>query len=275
MATSPARVRAPSPRLPSGRPRRSWHRTPPKEAGHCDEPAEAERDEHEQQQHREGPDEEAEQESRTGGVAPAYVSRREVGQCADENRVGLCRARARGPTSSLADSGAQMTGSGRDDRATRALLCTRGDDPCLARAVAPGCRAVRRARRSQVVPVMDRTAIEDDLLRLERALADRNPDGVPEGLLSLLAEEFMEIGRSGRIWTKGSIAALLQSGPAPIPTPFEDFRVDQLSPGLCLVTYRGAMAIRSSIWVLRDGRWQMRFHQGTPLPVESVGEQSS
>lgn len=123
--------------------------------------------------------------------------------------------------------------------------------------------------------LVDATSVGDELLRLERALADRNPDGVPAGLLSLLADEFVEIGRSGRIWTKDSIAPYLTTGPAPVPSLIEDFRVDQLSPRLYLVTYRGAMALRSSIWVQRGGRWQMRFHQGTPLPMQSGGEQST
>jgi hypothetical protein len=94
-------------------------------------------------------------------------------------------------------------------------------------------------------------------------------------LLSLLAEEFVEIGRSGRTWSKASIAPYLESGPEPAPTLIEDFRADQLAPDIYLVTYRGAMATRASIWVLRGGRWQMRFHQGTPLPVQSTGGQSA
>jgi len=43
---------------------------------------------------------------------------------------------------------------------------------------------------------------------------------------------------------------------------------------LALVTYRAerrnefgaltAMSLRSSVWILRDNRWKILFHQGTP-----------
>ena len=53
-----------------------------------------------------------------------------------------------------------------------------------------------------------------------------------------------------------------------------DFNTSVLAPGAVLVTYRtvrqGAVpdeqpihSLRSSIWKLIDGRWQMLFHQGT------------
>jgi glyoxylase I family protein len=46
----------------------------------------------------------------------------------------------------------------------------------------------------------------------------------------------------------------------------EDFAVARLGVGVALVTYRSRdprHARRSSIWVRRNGRWQMVFHQGT------------
>lgn len=107
------------------------------------------------------------------------------------------------------------------------------------------------------------------LLRLERALADRNPAGVEGGLVSLLADDFIEFGRSGTVWTRDSIAPMLEDGPVATPAQFDDFVTTRLSDGVVLVTYRGAFAVRSSIWIRREGRWQMRFHQGTPLPVGS------
>lgn len=50
-----------------------------------------------------------------------------------------------------------------------------------------------------------------------------------------------------------------------------DFAVQFLAVEAALATYRsehgdGAAALPSSIWIHRDGRWQMRFHQGTVLP---------
>jgi glyoxylase I family protein len=117
----------------------------------------------------------------------------------------------------------------------------------------------------EVLLVIRGPGVDSELLRLERALAERDAGAVAGGLVALLTDDFLEIGRSGKVWTKASIAALLERPePAPVP-PFEHVRVEELAPGLHLVTYRGALAMRASIWVWRDGRWQMRFHQGTPL----------
>ena len=101
------------------------------------------------------------------------------------------------------------------------------------------------------------------LLRLEAALAARDPDGIEGGLRSLIADDFVEFGRSGRTWTRDSIRALLE-GPREDPVAIDDFAVDRLADGVALVTYRTAAAKRSSIWVRSGDRWRIRFHQGTP-----------
>jgi hypothetical protein len=54
-------------------------------------------------------------------------------------------------------------------------------------------------------------------------------------------------------------------------------RTSVLAPGVVLATYRLAwseggyeapkQSLRSSIWKLIEGRWQMVFHQGTPSPA--------
>ena len=106
--------------------------------------------------------------------------------------------------------------------------------------------------------------LREVLLRFEAALAARNPDGIDGGLLSLIADDFVEFGRSGRVWTRDSIRELLEGSPGP-PVPIDRFEVAELGDGVALVTYRAALANRSSVWVRRDGRWQLRFHQGTPI----------
>jgi hypothetical protein len=105
--------------------------------------------------------------------------------------------------------------------------------------------------------------LRDELVRYESALAARDPDGVEGGLMSLIADDFVEFGRSGAIWTRESIRASLE-GPMRSPVPMERFEVARLADDVALVTYRGANANRSSVWVRRDGRWRLRFHQGTP-----------
>jgi len=104
--------------------------------------------------------------------------------------------------------------------------------------------------------------LEEELLRPEvRKSTDR--------LDQLLADEFTEFGSSGRIFDKRQIIDALQRE-APFHSSLADFSVRRLAPGVMLVTYRATdterpdSRIRSSIWKLVDGRWQMVFHQGTP-----------
>lgn len=108
--------------------------------------------------------------------------------------------------------------------------------------------------------------LRDELLRFESALASRDPAGVEGGLMSLIAEDFVEFGRSGRVWTARSIGELLEVPPGE-PLSIEDFQVAELGDGVVLATYLipGSPSVnRSSIWVHRGGRWLLRFHQGTP-----------
>jgi hypothetical protein len=43
----------------------------------------------------------------------------------------------------------------------------------------------------------------------------------------------------------------------------EDLGAVVLAVGAVLVTYRTSGALRSSIWVRHEDRWQLRFHQAT------------
>lgn len=87
----------------------------------------------------------------------------------------------------------------------------------------------------------------------------------------LLAEEFCEFGSSGAVYSKAEMLALLRDEKE-IQIAMKEFVCRVVGEGVALVTYRseremedGAViaALRSSLWALRDGRWQMVFHQGT------------
>ena len=91
---------------------------------------------------------------------------------------------------------------------------------------------------------------------------------------ALLADEFVEFGSSGRVYDRQQTLALLESAEQ-VETVIRDFAARLLTPEVALVTYRSvrrdtprgaADALRSSIWTRRNGRWQMLFHQGTPVP---------
>jgi hypothetical protein len=88
---------------------------------------------------------------------------------------------------------------------------------------------------------------------------------------ALLAEEFVEIGSSGRIYDKQQIINRLQQEQwtGPLPT-VSDFLTRQLAPDLILAIYRivESNTIRSSIWKTTSIGWRMVFHQGTRCGVE-------
>ena len=103
---------------------------------------------------------------------------------------------------------------------------------------------------------------------LERALLDPQVRHDRARLNALLAQEFQEFGSSGRVLDRAAIVEALLAEPA---RAFEmtNLAVRSLGAEAALVTYTsasdGKRALRSSVWVFRDGRWQLVFHQGTPV----------
>ncbi len=91
----------------------------------------------------------------------------------------------------------------------------------------------------------------------------------PSKVAALLAPDFEEIGASGRLWTRESmILALALEPSADDVIQATEMRCAQLSPDLILLTYvsdPGDRRVRrTSLWRRTDGRWLLRFHQGTP-----------
>lgn len=107
-----------------------------------------------------------------------------------------------------------------------------------------------------------------ELLRLELAIAARRVADLPDGgYEASLHEAFHETGASGRWWTREQTLELL-SGAEPTELEIDRFLIEEVAPGVVLATYdiRGPRPTRrASLWVLDDGRWRMRFHQGTLL----------
>lgn len=86
---------------------------------------------------------------------------------------------------------------------------------------------------------------------------------------SILAAEFVEFGRSGRIWTReATLTTPKQKIGARIP--LAKFAVRMISNEVALVTYRSEgleddieVGNRASIWRRRGDGWKLEFHQGT------------
>lgn len=119
-------------------------------------------------------------------------------------------------------------------------------------------------------------AFAEELRALEARLLQGEVRRDAPRVAELLADDFREFGSSGRVYCKAEIVALLQREETP-RLSLSEFEVKELSPALALVTYRvwldqpdgqTVQSLRSSLWALREGRWQMVFHQGTKIPAE-------
>jgi hypothetical protein len=112
------------------------------------------------------------------------------------------------------------------------------------------------------------SSIEKQLQELELCLLQPGVHRL-QYVVDLLAENFVEFGSSGRIFTKEQTIASLETQPVTECTATQ-FEIQLLAPHLALVTYRAHRhseppvdTLRSSIWEQREGRWQILFHQGT------------
>ena len=91
------------------------------------------------------------------------------------------------------------------------------------------------------------------------------------------ASDFVEFGRSGRTYTREQIIYTAAS-PLQATLPLPNLKVRVLDVNTVQITYdseatyEGVVeyAHRSSIWSRSEGRWVMRFHQGTPYQPSSL-----
>lgn len=113
--------------------------------------------------------------------------------------------------------------------------------------------------------VLTLQAMEEAMWRTEMRFDTRFMDAV-------LADNFTEVGRSGRIYTRDETLNL-ELAEIDIQLPLVDFTAVAICEDVALVRYtamtahsdRGATQ-RTSVWV-NDGSWKLRFHQATPTNV--------
>jgi hypothetical protein len=116
------------------------------------------------------------------------------------------------------------------------------------------------------------------LKRLEARLQLPSVRTSRQQLDQLLADEFLEFGSSGATYDKAQVIKGLLADPEsqlPRYATMQAMKILWLAPEVALITYRSQKsrpggappqrANRSSIWKKIDSRWQMVFHQGTPL----------
>ncbi|MEO0939705.1 MAG: nuclear transport factor 2 family protein [Pseudomonadota bacterium] len=115
---------------------------------------------------------------------------------------------------------------------------------------------------------------KDTLVALEEMLWRAETRFDPALMDLTFSPHFVEFGRSGRRYERAEMLFNPEQRVdinATLPLP--DYSVELVAPGVALATYTSEVRYgdqievgrRSSLWVKYDGRWQLRFHQGTPL----------
>jgi hypothetical protein len=130
---------------------------------------------------------------------------------------------------------------------------------------------------------LDRRSMDEgtvqQLRELEERLLNASARDHGDDVFSLLSEEFVEFGSSGRVFDRQEIIEAVRAAPPPDSSrrSLHDFKAVSLGPDVALVTYRAlryegrerreVRSLRSSVWKRTpDGAWRMVFHQGTLMP---------
>lgn len=106
---------------------------------------------------------------------------------------------------------------------------------------------------------------EDHVIALEKSFLTDEVRADPASVAALLHPEWIEVGKSGRVWSKADKLAEVSPG---LGTDFELISIDRIAPEVILVQWRGLSdrgnSRRVSVWVRDGNRWLMRYQQGTP-----------
>ena len=112
---------------------------------------------------------------------------------------------------------------------------------------------------------------------LETALHKKEVRNSRDKVSALIADDFLEFGKSGGSFNKKDILDGLEQEAVDLEIKVTDFNVKELAENIVLVTYTASMldadnettvlTNRSSIWISQNEDWQMVFHQGTKKQV--------
>lgn len=102
----------------------------------------------------------------------------------------------------------------------------------------------------------------------------------PEEFAGSTADDYWEVGASGRVYNRELILELARKTPAHFVDASQagwqakDFGLLQLGPETYIVTYaldqNGRLTHRASIWRREQGRWKILYHQGTIVSDEEM-----
>lgn len=110
----------------------------------------------------------------------------------------------------------------------------------------------------------------EDIKQLEEGMWTYALRGDADWFDAHLHTEFVEVGRSGRRYSRGDFFPVSVK-PFEATLPLPGYRVQKLANGCALTTYESNVrydshvetAFRTSTWVYEDSKWQLLYHQGT------------
>lgn len=114
--------------------------------------------------------------------------------------------------------------------------------------------------------------VGDEVVGLELELLGPGCRARPERLDALLADDFVEIGKSGRVWRRDEVIAELAASPAMDGITVGPTRAQAVAPGNLVVRYTthhqgGPGTVhRSGWWRMTPNGWRCWFHQATVVP---------
>ncbi|PQD95553.1 DUF4440 domain-containing protein [Pradoshia eiseniae] len=119
--------------------------------------------------------------------------------------------------------------------------------------------------------------MEKNLIEHIRSLEERHLKPAirssKEEMDKILADEFTEIGSSGRMFDKEDC---MNRDLSQDDLSMHQFTMQEVAADIVLTTYYlinktlGRHTLRSSLWKRIDGRWQLYFHQGTVTKQEII-----
>lgn len=134
----------------------------------------------------------------------------------------------------------------------------------------PDLRAVEEHSSGRVMEI--RKEDNDQLTQLEESLWRTEYRFDRAHMETILAPDFFEFGRSGRIYKRADTLDV-ETHPIRAKLPLPRFEVRLISADVALITYVSEVAYgdgieianRSSLWSRYQLGWKLRFHQGTPI----------
>ncbi len=114
-----------------------------------------------------------------------------------------------------------------------------------------------------------------ELKKLEESLWIAKTRFDKKHMKRILAPDFFEFGRSGRVYKrKDTLAVKAEEN---IKATLKDFQVHPLTEDIVLITYVSEVKYdemeignRSSLWIKTSNGWQIRFHQGTAVKKDQT-----